>query len=644
MSRRWLTQPDHLMPTAALLIVLAAFASTPLLTGRALAPFDVYNALQGFAQLGLLALAIGITMIAGEFDLSVVGTYALGGMLAVQTGATSPALGVLVAVAAGAAVGALQGGLIARLRIPSIPVTLGTYIGLLGLTYTMSGGLSRTYPNSDATLWVDQTVAGFFSPRSLLALAAFLIAALVLGGTKLGRELRAIGGDRRASRVAGVNVDRRIVGIFTASGALAALGGCLLCYSYASANPDPGLQPLILAAVAALLGGVSLAGGRGAPLGLLGGALSVALLTQIVAVTALPDYSTQLLYAALLGVIVAVESPGLHQTVARLRARRVRSAGPGRDGTDGGEPDAQSDGPQRRPSMTTETTTVAAGFGFLEAPRWRDGRLWFSDFYTYRVRSMREDGTDLREEAVVPQQPSGLGWLPDGRLLVVSMRDRRILRREPDATLVVHADLSTHATGHANDMVVDGHGRAYVGNFGFDLMGGAALEPTSLHRVDPDGHVTEVADGLWFPNGSVISPDNVLLVVETFGNRVTAFDITDDGDLVNRRVWAEFGPLPTERRVTPALNQLQVAGDGACLDRQGGLWIADAIGDRLLRVVEGGTITDEIKPGTPVYACALGGASGTTLYACAAPDFHEEARKAAPEARMLAMQVAVPGI
>jgi sugar lactone lactonase YvrE len=257
---------------------------------------------------------------------------------------------------------------------------------------------------------------------------------------------------------------------------------------------------------------------------------------------------------------------------------------------------------------------------------------------------MHEDGSDLREEAHVPEQPSGLGWLPDGRLLIVSMRDRKVLRREPDGTLSVHADLGGHATGHANDMVVDGQGRAYVGNFGFDLMAGAPLEPASLHRVDPDGHVTEVADDLWFPNGIVITPDNVLVVVETFGNRVTAFDITADGELVNRRTWAEFGPLPTDRGVAGALAQLQVAGDGACLDSQGGLWVADATGARLVRVTEGGTITDEIKPGSPVYACALGGAAGTTLFACAAPDFHEEARKAAREGRMLAMRVAVPGI
>ncbi|MBO3749914.1 ABC transporter permease [Streptosporangiaceae bacterium NEAU-GS5] len=321
MIHRSVAQPDRLVPATALVIVLIAFLASPLISGKPMAVFDVYNALQGFAQLGLLALAIGITMIAGEFDLSVAGTYALGGILAVRTGETSPVLGVLAAMAAGACIGAVQGGLIARLRIPSLPVTLATYIALLGLTYAMSGGLSTTYRNSDATLWVDQTVGGVFSPRSLLTLAAFLAAAIMLARTKLGRELRAIGGDRRASRVAGVSVDRRLVGIFTASGTLAALGGALLAYSYASANPDPGLQPLILAVVAALLGGVSLAGGRGAPLGLLAGTLSVALLAQIVAITALPDFSTQLLYAALLAVIVAIESPGLRHIVDRARAR-----------------------------------------------------------------------------------------------------------------------------------------------------------------------------------------------------------------------------------------------------------------------------------------------------------------------------------
>ena len=292
--------------------------------------------------------------------------------------------------------------------------------------------------------------------------------------------------------------------------------------------------------------------------------------------------------------------------------------------------------------MAGAATTVVDGFGFLEAPRWRDGRIWFSDFYTYRVLSARADGSDLRVEAEVPEQPAGLGWLPDGRLLVVSMRDRRVLRREPDGTLVTHADLSGHAKGHVNDLVVDADGTAYTGNFGFDLMGGAPLEPTAVHRVDPDGTVTVAADDLWFPNGMVITPQRELLVNETFGNRVTAFDLTDDGRLTNRRVWARFGALPTDRDVEKALGQVAVAPDGCCLDAEGALWIADATGDRLLRVTDGGAVTEELRPGTPVYACALGGADGRTLFACAAPDFHEHARKAASEARLLAIPVAVP--
>jgi sugar lactone lactonase YvrE len=292
--------------------------------------------------------------------------------------------------------------------------------------------------------------------------------------------------------------------------------------------------------------------------------------------------------------------------------------------------------------MAKTATTVVSGFSFLEAPRWHGERIWFSDFYTFRVLSAREDGSDLRTEAHVPQQPSGLGWLPDGRLLIVSMRDRQLLRREADGTLVTHADLSGHATGHLNDMTVDAKGRAYVGNFGFDLMHGAPLETASLHRVDPGGEVTEVATGLWFPNGSAITKGNVLLVNETFGNRIAAFDVTGDGRLSNHRTWAEFAPLPTERSIEKVLAQTKVAGDGACLDAEGALWIADATGRRLLRVTEGGTVTDEIRTETNVYACALGGAEGRTLFACTAPDFDENARKAAREAELLAIPVTVP--
>ena len=287
-------------------------------------------------------------------------------------------------------------------------------------------------------------------------------------------------------------------------------------------------------------------------------------------------------------------------------------------------------------------TTVLDGFTFLESPRWRDGRLWFSDFYSGRVCSATADGDDVRTEATVEAQPSGLGWLPDGRLLVVSMRDRRILRREADGTLVTHADLSAYATGHLNDMAVDAAGRAYVGNFGFDLMGGGTPATAALHRADPDGTVTELATDLYFPNSIMITSGGTLVVNETLGNRITAFDLNDDGTLSNRRPWATFAPPPTETELGPLLAGLHTAPDGSCLDAEDGLWIADAIGGRLLRVVEGGTVTDELRPGTNVYACALGGPDGRTLYACAAPDFYEHARREATEGRMIALPVTVP--
>ncbi|WP_229053456.1 SMP-30/gluconolactonase/LRE family protein [Aeromicrobium sp. Leaf350] len=291
--------------------------------------------------------------------------------------------------------------------------------------------------------------------------------------------------------------------------------------------------------------------------------------------------------------------------------------------------------------MSHDITTVIDGLSFSECPRWHEDRLWFSDFYTSEVSSVLADGSDRRLEATVPNQPSGLGWLPDGRLLVVSMRDQKILRREHDGALLLHADLSQHARGHLNDMTVDAQGRGYVGCFGFDLMGGEPSAAAPLLRVDPDGSVTEVATDLWFPNGIVITPSGTLLVNETFGNRVTGFDVAPDGALENRRVWAELGPLPTEREFEKVLPQVVVAADGSCLDAGGGLWVADATGGRLLRLVDG-AIDTEIETGTPVYACALGGPDGTTLFACAAPDFFEHARRDVREASIIALTVDVP--
>lgn len=291
--------------------------------------------------------------------------------------------------------------------------------------------------------------------------------------------------------------------------------------------------------------------------------------------------------------------------------------------------------------MNREIRLVADGFTYLECPRWHQGRLWFSDFYTHAVYSVLPDGQELRKEVDVPAQPSGLGWLPDGRLLIVSMRDRKLLRREADGTLAVHADLSAHVGGHPNDMVVDAQGRAYVGEFGFDLMAGAPFEPANLLRVDPDGTVHVAASDMYFPNGSVITDSGQLLVNETFGNRISAFDIAADGSLTNRRVWAQFAPTPTEREIEKMLPQATIGPDGCGLDAEGALWVADAIGGRVVRVREGGEIVDEIKVAQGVFACMLGGADGKTLFLCEAPDFHEEARKAARESRLTAVDVAV---
>ncbi|MER5435826.1 SMP-30/gluconolactonase/LRE family protein [Streptomyces sp. NPDC002588] len=291
--------------------------------------------------------------------------------------------------------------------------------------------------------------------------------------------------------------------------------------------------------------------------------------------------------------------------------------------------------------MTHRISTLIPGRTFIEAPRWHEDRFWFSELYTHSVMSAREDGSDLRVEATVPAQPSGLAWLPDGRLLIVSMRDRRLLRREPDGTLVVHADLSGHVENFCNEVVVDRHGRAYVGDFGFDLDHHRPLAPGSLHRVDPDGRITRVATDLWFPNGCVITPDGVLIVNETFGNRITAFDLTDDGLLVNRRAWARFGPLPTTTDFAAAAAEFVVQPDGMCVDAEGALWIADLAAEKLLRLREGGEVIDEISPGMMPFSAALGGSDGRTMFICAAPNFDETERRTTTLAAVLTARVAV---
>ncbi|BEI84135.1 hypothetical protein CcaverHIS002_0407390 [Cutaneotrichosporon cavernicola] len=282
-----------------------------------------------------------------------------------------------------------------------------------------------------------------------------------------------------------------------------------------------------------------------------------------------------------------------------------------------------------------EIKTIARNLTFTECPRWHGGRWWFSDFYTHAIYSMKSDGSDLQKEVDVPGQPSGLGWLPDGHLIFVSMKDRKVMVRAADGTLSVHADVSSHVTGLPNDMVVGTDGVAYLGNFGFDLMGGDPPGPANLLRIALDGTVTIAAEGLHFPNGSVITPSNTLIVDETFGNRVSAFDITPTG-LGPRRDWAVFGPLPQ------TAEDRAFAPDGCGLDAEGALWIADARGGRVCRVKEGGEIVQTVEPGTGVFACMLGGEDGRDLIMCCAPDFLEHKRRAAKEAELRVVRVDVP--
>ena len=226
------------------------------------------------------------------------------------------------------------------------------------------------------------------------------------------------------------------------------------------------------------------------------------------------------------------------------------------------------------------------------------------------------------------------------------MLDQALLRLEPDGALVVHADLAGLAPGPCNDMVVDEHGRAYVGSFGFDLHGGAPLATSRLVLVEPDGHARPVAEDLHFPNGCVLTPDGrTLLLCETFGNRVSAFDVRSDGTLGPRRDWAVFGPVPQGLTLADALPQVRVAADGAALDAEGCLWLADAIGHRLLRVREGGLVVETIDTGAmQAFACALGGPERRTLYACVAPDSQPEARTGAGASEVWSLQVRAPGV
>jgi len=289
--------------------------------------------------------------------------------------------------------------------------------------------------------------------------------------------------------------------------------------------------------------------------------------------------------------------------------------------------------------MTT-TRILRTGLHFGEGPRWHDGRLWYSDFYDHAVHAIDLNGNDERI-VEVPGQPSGLGWMPDGSMLISSMTDKRVLRWD-GSSLTEHADLSAHAGWWVNDLVVAADGTAWVGNFGFDLDGflathgieGVLGEPgptaTVLCRVDPDGTVSVAANDIIFPNGAVITPDGkTLILAETLALRLTAFDIGAHGALTNRRVWADLSPV-------------MGAPDGICLDADGTVWIANAIANQCLRVAEGGEILDQVETSQTAFACMLGGDDGRTLFVMTAPDSNHEERAAARAGNIEVATVGVP--
>jgi sugar lactone lactonase YvrE len=287
--------------------------------------------------------------------------------------------------------------------------------------------------------------------------------------------------------------------------------------------------------------------------------------------------------------------------------------------------------------MGRDARALCDGLYFGEGPRWRDGRLWFSDFFARAVKSVSLAG-DVRVELALDDAPSGLGWTPDGALLVVSMAKREVLRRAPGGEIAVHADLSTVATFRSNDMVVDAAGGAYVGDFGFDLHAELlrrgdpsvfADHPTArLARVAPDGTVTVAAEDMHFPNGSVITPDGGTLIVgETLAARLTAFDVAPDGTLSGRRVWAPTWPrLP----------------DGICLDAEGAVWIANPLASECVRIGEGGAVLDSVATSQRCYACTLGGDDGTTLFMTTAKSSIPERAAAAPQGRIEIATVGAP--
>jgi sugar lactone lactonase YvrE len=292
--------------------------------------------------------------------------------------------------------------------------------------------------------------------------------------------------------------------------------------------------------------------------------------------------------------------------------------------------------------MTRDLRRIASGLSFPESPRWREGDLYLSDFYTHRV--LRYPKGSVKGEVVceVPQQPSGLAWTPDGNLLVVSMLDRT-LRRWDGTNLDIVADLSGMVSGPPNDMVADGGGRVWIGNFGDDAVEEDGFAPTTIVTVGPDGVVVVAAENLNFPNGMVLTDrGETLLVAETFAARITAFTVEAGGMLTGRRTWADLGHGDMWD-VNNATKEQTVLPDGLALDAEGALWVADAKGSGVERIAEGGAVLDRVDTGElAVYGVALGGWNNRELVMCCAPPLLSEDPASNRHGEVLATTVSVP--
>lgn len=276
---------------------------------------------------------------------------------------------------------------------------------------------------------------------------------------------------------------------------------------------------------------------------------------------------------------------------------------------------------QRKPHL------FADGFMFLEAPKWRRGMLWVSDVFAHEVHALSADG-QRRKVIDVPNRPSGLGFLSDGTLIIVSAKDRRLLRLDGDR-LSEYADLSSHAAGWLNDFAVDPQDRIFVGNFGYDFAVGEPRRTTCLHRIDTDGSISTVASDVDFPNGSVvINNGRTLIVAETWECRLTAFDVDAAGELGNRRSFADLGHRQP---------------DGLCADAEGAIWVGIYNTGEFLRVIDGGQVTDRLQFAGSGISCTLGGAEGRTLFLTAFVGTEEEMMAGKRKSAIYAVDVDVPG-